>query len=190
MKKLLLISFALLALLAPAATPASKPSAVPVTIAGGPEPNVIRIWLSPDGRSYVIDSSASLEVGGDVCQSPEGNVYELVCKASKISGFRINADGGDDEIWVAGNIPAPVTITGGAGNDLAVGGAGNDLLEGGADDDRLVGRAGSDVLRGWEGDDKLIGGPGNDILRGGQGEDTLIDGPGKDDAHQAALSED
>ena len=31
---------------------------------------MIRIWLTPDGRTYVIDSIVPLEVGGTVCEHP------------------------------------------------------------------------------------------------------------------------
>ena len=46
MKKLLLISFALLALLAPGAAHATQKTYT-VPLAGGDEANMIRIWLSP-----------------------------------------------------------------------------------------------------------------------------------------------
>jgi Ca2+-binding RTX toxin-like protein len=184
MKRLTLISLAILMLQAPALGRADHAMKVPV-LAGGPEANVIDIWLSSDGRSYVIDSASPLGVGGGVCVNPEGNPNELLCRAPKIAGFIVNADNGDDQISVAKNVPIPVTISGGAGNDLAVGGAGNDLLEGGAGNDTLIGREGADVLRGWEGKDVLIGGAGDDVLRGGYGEDRLRDGPGKDAVRQS-----
>ena len=80
MKKLLLISFALLALLAPGSASATEKTYT-VLLAGGDEANSIKIWLSPDGREYVIDSLVQLEVGGSVCTHPEDNPNELVCAA-------------------------------------------------------------------------------------------------------------
>jgi Ca2+-binding RTX toxin-like protein len=177
MKKLLLISFALLALLVPGTAPAETKTYT-VLLAGGEEANTIKIWLSPDGRQYVIDSAVQLEVGGTVCTHPEDNPNELLCDAPTIAGFEVNAGGGDDEISVARDVTAPVTLRGGAGDDLLIGGGGSDKLIGGNGDDRLFGWGGADQLYGGPGSDKLIGGQGADILRGGPGADTLAGGPG------------
>jgi RTX calcium-binding nonapeptide repeat (4 copies) len=178
------VSFTLLAVLA-ALAPASAGAAVPartytVLLAGGEEANAIRIWLTPDGRQYVIDSAAPLEVGGDVCTNPEGQSNELVCEAPAIAGFEVNSGGGDDEVSVAAQVAVPVTMRGGAGNDILRGGSGADKLIGGSGDDTLVGGRGDDLLYGGIGNDKLIGGPGNDTLIGGPGDDILIGGPGDD----------
>jgi Ca2+-binding RTX toxin-like protein len=182
MKKFLLISFALLALLAPAAAHAEEKTYT-VLLAGGVENSRIRIWLSPDGRDYVIDSVAELEVGGTVCTHPEGMPNELVCEAPAIAGFEVNAGGGDDRVTVARQVTVPVTMRGGGGDDLLAGGSGTDKLIGGDGDDQLRGGPGNDMLIGGDGDDVLIGGPGRDVLRGGGGEDKLIDGAGAIGAH-------
>jgi Ca2+-binding RTX toxin-like protein len=177
MKKLLLISLALLAMLMPG-TAFAEAKTYTVLLAGGDEDNVIKVWLSDDGRLYVIDSVVQLEVGGTVCWHPEGNPNELLCDAPAIAGFEVNAGGGDDEVIVAKDVTAPVTMRGGAGDDLLVGGGGPDKLIGGNGNDRLVGWRESDLLYGGPGADKLIGGQGDDILRGGPGTDTLAGGPG------------
>lgn len=182
MKKLLLISFALLALLAPGSA-AGAEKTYTVLLAGGDEANSIKIWLSPDGREYVIDSLVQLEVGGSVCMHPEGNPNELVCAAPSIAGFEVNSGAGDDRVSVTKDIAVPVTMRGGAGDDVLIGGAGPDKLIGGQGNDRLVGWRGDDVLYGGPGDDVLIGGPGSDVLRGGPGEDRLIEAPGADTVH-------
>jgi len=183
MKKLLLISLALLALLAPGTAHAAEKTYT-VLLAGGVEESNIRIWLSQDGREYVIDSVAPLEVGGDVCTHPEDNQNELVCPAPSIAGFEVNAGGGDDRVTVAKQVTVPVTMRGGAGVDILTGGSGPDKLIGSGGDDRLEGGPGNDTLLGGDGNDVLIGGPGHDILRGGYGKDTLIDGSGADSIHQ------
>lgn len=193
MKRLLLISLALLALLLPGIAHATRPMpAAPQTytvlLAGGDETNSIHIWLSADGREYVIDSLVQLEVGGTVCAHPEDRSNELVCDAPSIGGFEVNAGGGDDQVTVAKDVPVPVTMRGGGGNDSLLGGAGPDKLIGGAGNDRLVGGRGDDLLYGGPGEDVLIGGPGNDILRGGHGEDTLVAGGGNDSLHQELRS--
>jgi RTX calcium-binding nonapeptide repeat (4 copies) len=187
MKKTLLTSLAFLALLAPGvAHAATTPlKTYTVLLAGGDEANTVRIWLSPDGREYVIDSVVQLEVGGTVCAHPEDKSNELVCDAPSIAGFEVNAGGGGDRVGVAKDIEVPVTMRGGAGDDFLLGGAGPDKLIGGAGDDRLIGWRGDDLLYGGPGMDVLIGGPGGDILRGGAGEDRLISGSGEDSIHQA-----
>ena len=92
MKRIVLISLALAALLAPGIADAA-PKTYTVLLAGGEEDNMIRIWLGPGGRQYVIDSVVELEVGGEVCAHPEGNTYELLCAAPSIAGFEVNAGG-------------------------------------------------------------------------------------------------
>lgn len=183
MKRALLISFAILAILAPAVGHA-KPKAYNVLLAGGPEANAINIWVTDDGRNYVIDSAVPLEVGEAVCANPDGNPNELICHAPAIAGFEVNADGGDDRVWVAKDVEVPVTLRGGGGDDVLVGGRGADKLIGGGGDDRLVGWHGDDVLYGGAGKDALIGGPGDDVLRGGPGTDLLRGGGGDNDVRQ------
>lgn len=183
MKRLLLISLTLLALLAPSLAHAA-PQTYTVLLAGGDEANMIKIWLSPDGREYVIDSIVQLEVGGTVCSHPEDKPNELVCDAPSIGGFEVNAGGGGDRVTVSRRVTVPVTMRGGAGDDILSGGSGRDKLVGGYGRDRLVGGRGNDLLLGGESDDRLLGGPGHDTLRGGYGKDKLVEGPGKDDTHQ------
>lgn len=185
MKKLLTISFALVALLAPASASAA-PQTYTVLLAGGQEANMIRIWLTPDGREYVIDSVVQLEVGGEVCTHPEEKSNELVCDAPAIAGFEVNAGGDDDHVTVAKDVAVPVTMRGGPGNDYLLGGAARDKLIGGPGDDRLVGWSGADLLYGGPGDDALVGGPGDDVLRGGPGTDSLAAGAGEDSVRQSA----
>jgi hypothetical protein len=177
-KRILLISFALAALLAPGFAHGAT-TTYTVLLAGGEEANMIRIWVTSDGRQYVIDSVVQLEVGGDVCSHPGENPNELVCDAPRIAGFEVNAGAGDDQVRVAGAVTAPVTMRGGAGNDVLVGGSGADKLIGGRGNDRLVGGRGNDLLYGGPGNDVLLGGPGDDLLNGGPGMNTLLGGPGK-----------
>jgi Ca2+-binding RTX toxin-like protein len=183
MKKLLLISFTLAALLIPAEAPAMPPTYT-VLLAGGDEANTIRIWLTPDGRQYVIDSAVQLEVGGTICVHPEGKMNELVCDAPSIAGFEVNLGGGEDRVTVSNQVSVPVTMRGGAGNDFLSGGSGPDKLIGGEGNDRLLGGRGNDLLFGGDGDDVLIAGPGNDTLKGGAGNDKLVEGPGRDSVHK------
>ena len=170
MKRAIVISFAIAAAFVSSAT-ASGEDSFTVLLAGGPASNTIHVWLTPDGRTYVIDSVVPLEVGGDVCTNPEGNPNELVCAAPPIAGFEVNADGGDDRVTVSRGVTIPVTVRGGNGRDMLVGGSG---------DDKLIGGPGPDRLIGGPGDDLLVGGPDSDVLIGGSGNDTLLSGPGFD----------
>jgi Ca2+-binding RTX toxin-like protein len=180
MKKAILICLAALAALAPASAGAApQPKAYTVLLAGGAENSMIYIWLSSDGREYVIDSLVQLEVGGDICSHPEGMPNELVCQAARIGGFEVNVSAGEDRVTVAKNVSVPVTMRGGPGDDVLRGGGGPDELNGGPGNDRLYGWRGADFLFGGSGEDVVLGGPGSDSLNGGPGEDILAGGPGK-----------
>jgi len=183
MKKTILILLAVLAAQSVTVARADKTS-FNVLLAGGSEQNMIRIWLTPDGRSYVIDSIVPLEVGGTVCENPPGNENELICQAPMIAGFEVNAGSGSDTVTVARDVPIPVTVRGGAGPDILVGGAGPDKLLGGDGNDRLAGRGGSDLIFGGDGSDTLFGGPDKDVLRGGLGSDNLGGGTSADNVRQ------
>lgn len=178
MKRAILTAITVLAALAAAPAHATE-APLTVLLAGGTEADTIEVGLSPDGRSYVIDSVVPLEVGGTVCVHPEANPNELVCEAARIGGFEVNAGGGDDAIVVAATVPIAVTLRGGPGDDRLFGGAGADKLIGGVGDDVLSGRSGNDSLFGGPGDDRLLGGAGNDLLHGDSGEDVLLGGAGR-----------
>ena len=150
-----------------------------LVLAGSPGNDRITIELSPDGRTYEIDSATPLEVSSQVCSHPERRQEDLLCEAAPIAGFEVNTGAGNDSVVMGRLVPVPATIRGGEGDDVLVGGAAADKLIGGPGNDELIGRGGNDVLIGGAGDDTLIGGPGNDILQGGPGHNTLIGGPGK-----------
>lgn len=175
----MLIAAVLLAALAPG-TAHGAAKTYNVLLAGGGESNVIHIWLTPDGRTYVIDSIVALEVGGDICSNPEGNPNELLCSAPAIGSFEMNCGGGDDNVSVAPEVTIPITMRGGTGDDQLHGGSGGDKLIGGAGRDLLYGQRGEDALYGGQGSDELFGGPGNDLLNGGPGVDNERGGPGRD----------
>lgn len=156
-----------------------EPTTYTVVLAGGSTQNTMRIWLTPDGYSYVIDSAAPLEVGGTVCQNTPGNPNELTCQAPLVAGFEVIAGPKNDTVSVMPTVQVPVTMRGGAGGDLLLGGGGSDKLIGGPGSDRLGGRGGDDQLYGGPGRDLLIGGPGDDVLHGGPGRDLLRGGSGK-----------
>ena len=173
MKKTTLIVLALLAAFPMAFARADAP--VTLLISGGNENSGITVSLSPDGREYVILSTAPLEVGGNLCTHPEEIPNELFCKAPAIAGFEVIAGGGADSFAFSCDVPAP-------GNDRLTGGGASDKIIGGPDHDLLVGRRGDDWMLGGPGPDKLLGGAGNDYLRGGPDKDQVLGGPGQNDA--------
>ncbi len=121
----------LIALASLAALPAlgqAKPQTYNVLLAGGAEENMIHIWLTADGRSYVIDSVVPLEVGGTICANPEGMPNELVCEAPLIGSFEVNSGSGDDVVTIAREVTVPVTMRGGPGEDTCNGGPGADVV--------------------------------------------------------------
>jgi Ca2+-binding RTX toxin-like protein len=179
MKKAILIMFAILAAQSAAVASAEPTTSYTVVLAGGTTQSMIRIWLTPDGHTYVIDSLVPLEVGGNVCENAPGNPNELLCKAPMVAGFEVNAGHGDDTITVASAVGVPVTMRGGSGRDVLTGGSGADKLIGGEGRDRLSGRGGDDLIFGAPGNDELLGGSGDDVLRGGPGNDKLTGGSGE-----------
>ncbi|HEV2790435.1 MAG TPA: hypothetical protein VGV69_03965, partial [Solirubrobacterales bacterium] len=146
-KATLLIALTVLAAL-PASAAHAEIGAVTLLLAGDREDNAIRIALSPDGRDYAIHSIDTLEAGGGLCEHPEERPNELVCEAPAIAGFEVNVGAGDDSVVLATDIPIPVTLRGGAGNDRLVGGGVADKLVGGPGDDTLSGRRGNDWVLG------------------------------------------
>ena len=82
MKRAILIMLAIFAV--QTATLARAETTYTVVLAGGAELGMIHIWLTPDGRSYVIDSVAPLEVGGTICEHSAGNPAELVCQVKEV----------------------------------------------------------------------------------------------------------
>jgi Ca2+-binding RTX toxin-like protein len=178
MKRAILTAMTVLVALAASTAHAAQPS-VTVLLAGDAEANVIDIWVSPDGRNYVIDTvGQQLEVGGSVCAHPPGNESELICEAAAIGGFEVNGGGGSDSITISSKVLIPVTLRGGPGDDTLRGGGGADKIVGGIDNDSLFGRGGNDSLFGGPGSNLLFGGAGDDFLSGSPN-DRLVGGSGR-----------
>jgi hypothetical protein len=185
MKKALLITIAVL--VAIAATPAAAAERLNVLFSGGPEATTISIKLSPDGRSYLIDSLGPLEAASGVCVHREGKEEALLCEAAAIASFEVNAGAGNDQVTIWPKVPVAVTLRGGPGNDRMLGGGGADKIIGGSGDDFVYGRGGDDWIYGGSGNDGLYGGSGNDRLLGGSGINEYFGGSGENEISKSTV---
>src|SRR5947208_2823070 len=100
--------------------------------------------------------SGQLSVDGVSISTGSGAVASV--SMSAVRSIRVNALGGNDQVWLA------------YGSEHAIPG----LVDGGAGDDFLFGAGGSDTLEGGAGNDTLEGGAGSDTLKGGAGSDTYV----------------
>jgi len=172
-----------------AAPPAGAEEEVTLILLGGPADDRLEISVSDDGTFYEITSLTPLEVGGKVCEHPDGDPLQLRCNAPAIGGFEIRTDEGDDLVGIRDVVLVPVTLDGGSGNDRLIGGAADDWLLGGPGRDLSIGGGGADRIDGGEGPDSIGGGHGNDQLSGGGGLDSLY-GNGGDDRIQGGFGPD
>jgi Ca2+-binding RTX toxin-like protein len=140
---------------------------------------------------------------------PDGGgsrVIDVIGPASKVKRVLVEAGGGDDRVFIDEELRKPVTVVGGAGNDIIDDNRGATLI-GGAGDDKLS----VPLLRTWlDGPDSipgvtisqngtpslLCGGDGNDVLVassvdsvvGGRGNDLAIERAGVIDVPAAGVN--
>jgi uncharacterized protein YkwD len=107
--------------------------------------------------------------------------------AAAVSRIEVFGNGGNDRIFLNSQavrgqqaLTRPVTVWGGAGNDLIVAGQGPETVYGGDGNDTIYGGAGSDRLYGEGGNDILVAGSGPTLLDGGVGTNLLVGGRGND----------
>jgi len=140
--------------------------------------------------------------------SSEGVRVKCFGRSAKYTGVKkIIAEGSDgtDLIVIEQGVVSPVSINGGAGNDVIVhqgpgggtgnvihGGPGEDYIElgsavtvgvslyGDEDNDYIVGGPNADSIWGGSGDDQILGMSGADTIRGGTGHDLITGGPDGD----------
>jgi Ca2+-binding RTX toxin-like protein len=93
-----------------------------------------------------------------------------------------------DAAWANGST-TPITMLGGAGNDMLIGASGIDFLQGGSGDDLILAGysndtvysgPGNDSVFAAGGDNEIWGGPGNDVIRTRNGADMIGAGTGND----------
>ena len=137
-----------------------------------------------DGTLHVVGDGATgdtvvVTVSGTNISVDSGS-GAMLFNSSSVGELSIRTGGGNDVVLVSTDVTVPVTIDGGAGNDLLAGGGGRSVLIGGEGNDLLYGAGGDDVLLGGVGNDLLFGGGGNDVLSGGDGVDIIDGSSGRD----------
>ena len=137
-----------------------------------------------DGTLHVVgdgtaDDTVTVTVSGTNISVDSGS-GAMLFDSSSVGELSIRTGGGNDVVLVSTDVTVPVTIDGGAGNDLLAGGGGRSVLIGGEGNDLLYGAGGDDVLLGGVGNDLLFGGGGNDVLSGGDGVDIIDGSSGRD----------
>jgi Ca2+-binding RTX toxin-like protein len=132
-------------------------------VSGGAQADRIEVRPGPMGGAYVTSNGVTSYL-----------------TAEEAKELHITAGAGNDQVFVDPNFPYPVTIDGGAGDDILTGGRADDVLRGGDGRDVIVGNRGNDQIDGGHGDDVMVGGHGDDVIRGGQGRDWAHAGYGND----------
>lgn len=99
---------------------------------------------------------------------------------SEIASISVTFFEGDDTLSVDPAIDVPITVNGGAGDDVLQTGSGDDWLYGHDGNDTLSGGAGQDRMYGQMGDDTLYGGADRDLMSGQGGNDWLGGEDGND----------
>jgi hypothetical protein len=139
------------------------------------------VTLLPGGRLVIVGTD-----GADkIMVNPGGGAPTIKVKINRseqtfvgVTEVVIYANGGDDDVKVAGGVALDAWLFGGAGHDRLQGGGGHNVVVGGAGNDLVAGGAGRDLL---------IGGAGADRLVGNQQDDILVAGSTAFDADEAAL---
>ena len=131
-----------------------------------------------------------------VIGSERNEEVNLISFVTATGVSQIDLGAGDDHYDGFFNHGAPVTVRGGAGDDILEGGraddneklfgdSGNDIIEGFGGDQSLFGGGGDDMLlanshNARDGLSFLFGGPGADTLTGSDGPDRIYGGTGND----------
>jgi Ca2+-binding RTX toxin-like protein len=155
------------------------------------EPSRCSIFAPCDPTYAFLDTQEPVTVLADGCKPGGAQPANttIVCTADTVTPvgeLAIEAGPGSDSVQhdidecgilicrFNPEVPVPMTLTGGDGDDTLVGSSANDTLDGGAGQDTLSGQAGTDSLSGGAGNDTLTPGPGDDnTVDGGADFDTV-----------------
>ncbi|HSI32492.1 MAG TPA: hypothetical protein VK986_02795, partial [Tepidisphaeraceae bacterium] len=154
--------------------------------------NRLRFGVSPDGTLSVYGTNAPDDI--TISQLVAGQVQVIVngeqrlFRTADVKRIVVDARGGPDTVMADASVVLPMTLLGGAGDDVLGGGSADDDVQGGDGADVLMGNAGDDALGGGAGRDVVIGGLGKDAIGGGGDDDVLIGGTTSYDTDETALS--
>ncbi len=108
-------------------------------------------------------------------EASANHIVTIIDASNLLPGTEIELNGIDFAI-----VLGPVSVSGGAGDNIVFAGNDNQTIVLGAGDDELHGGAGDDIVGSTSGNDQLFGDEGNDRLFGGEGDDLLHGGSGLD----------
>lgn len=138
----------------------------------GPDGTVVRATGGDDNIQVRDDGSGGLEIRNG------GTTLNL--NAIEARNLTIEAEAGDDRVYVDPAVTQGITINGGDGADTLTGGSGDDTIRGGTGADTIHAADGDDRVFGGEGNDTLDGGDGGDYIAGDAGDDNIVGGRGRD----------
>jgi Ca2+-binding RTX toxin-like protein len=155
----------------------------PVHAAGGPTAvftlGVLTVVGDAQDNAIVIsrDAAGTILVNGGAVPIKGGTATVANTRAITLLG-----QAGNDTLTMneANGALPPVTMLGGAGNDVLTGGSGGDLLLGQGGNDTILGKGGNDRMFGGSDNDTLTGGDADDQAFGETGDDRMIWNPGDD----------
>jgi hypothetical protein len=171
----------LLALLLAAAVPAAASAATVarqadgtlVYTASGAKKNHVDVQGSDDGSTITLYTSSGDPMNAPAGCSPSDLYGGDVVTCVTPTAVRVELGAGDDDADMSDDLPVPVTLSGGPGDDYLDAANQAAVLDGGAGEDKLTGGEGDDVLRGGDGNDTIEGKDGSDHIDGGNGDDLL-----------------
>ena len=140
------------------------------TLDGGPGPSTL--VETADGNFVLVSGGVAGE--GTLTGTLTGTDVLVGIERARLTG------GAGANTIDASGFTGPVTLDGGAGNDILTGGSGGASIIGGAGNDILTGGDGGATITGGAGLDTITGGAGNDDLRGGDDNDQINGGGGQD----------
>ena len=138
--------------------------------------------LSADGTLSVLGDTGANVIRVDPVGDSVRTTIDRVVQDFPASGVqRILVEGGARDDSIAVRVNVPVSLYGGAGNDIIDATyAGGGVMAGGSGQDTVYGSLLNDVLFGGPGQDQLFGQAGDDSLAGEGGADTMSGGSGSD----------
>ncbi len=146
-----------------------------LTVMGNSSDNNIQVYKYNDNYWQVVVDGDTTYVNLNSYNVFSQNPFDL-----KVNKLNVEAEEGDDYVYISIYFTNSTSIYAGDGDDTVYGGYGNDLIVGGEGNDYLQGRDGKDYLFGSNGNDSLYGGDGNDYLYGMNGDDAHYGGNGND----------